>query len=88
MHDDIDASRRPFGIEDESIGMRREPGEVTVVIIDEDFGVVLVRHEMDDIRSLGSPFNRSRHNLCVLIACIHEIGLDVPTFEGRAAVAG
>lgn len=21
------------------------------------------------------------HNLCVLIACIHEIGLDMPTFS-------
>ena len=28
------------------------------------------------------------HNLCVLIACIHEIGLDVPQFaEKRAALA-
>jgi hypothetical protein len=23
------------------------------------------------------------HNLCVLIACIHEIGLDVPQFSQR-----
>jgi hypothetical protein len=25
------------------------------------------------------------HNLCVLIACIHEIGLDVPSFGERPA---
>jgi hypothetical protein len=27
------------------------------------------------------------HNLCVLITCIHEIGLDVPTFTAQQ-VAG
>jgi hypothetical protein len=26
------------------------------------------------------------HNLCVLIACIHEIGLDVPTFAAQPRV--
>ena len=26
------------------------------------------------------------HNLCVLIACIHEIGLDVPEFSGNPAL--
>ena len=26
------------------------------------------------------------HNLCVLIACIHEIGLDVPTFDAVGSV--
>ena len=25
------------------------------------------------------------HNLCVLIACIHEIGLDIPTFTTQPA---
>ncbi len=28
------------------------------------------------------------HNLCVLISCIHEIGLDVPTFGEQPAKAG
>jgi transposase len=28
------------------------------------------------------------HNLCVLIACIHEIGLDTPTFGTQAAITG
>jgi hypothetical protein len=27
------------------------------------------------------------HNLWVLIACIHEIGLDVPSFTGQPALA-
>jgi hypothetical protein len=28
------------------------------------------------------------HNLCVLIACIHEIGLDVQQFNGQSALVG
>lgn len=28
------------------------------------------------------------HNLCVLIACIHEIGLDVPAFQSDHAMLG
>jgi hypothetical protein len=28
------------------------------------------------------------HNLCVLISCIHEIGLDVPTFGEQPAMVG
>jgi hypothetical protein len=28
------------------------------------------------------------HNLCVLIACIHEIGLEMPQFSGQPALAG
>ena len=28
------------------------------------------------------------HNLCVLIACIHEIGLDMPSFGGQPKLAG
>lgn len=28
------------------------------------------------------------HNLCVLISCIHEMGLDVPSFGAHPAMAG
>ena len=28
------------------------------------------------------------HNLCVLIACIHELGLDVPQFATSPSLAG
>jgi hypothetical protein len=34
------------------------------------------------------PPDDDAHNLCVLIACIHEIGLDVPTFADGALAVG
>jgi transposase len=66
---------------------RRSNVETTFSMIKAKFGDSL--RSKSDVGQMNEVLCKVvAHNLCVLIACIHEIGLDVPTFRSSPPLAG
>ena len=66
---------------------QRSNVETTFSMIKAKFGDSL-RSKSDDGQMNEVLCKVIAHNLCVLIACIHEIGLEVPAFGEQTAMAG